>query len=129
MSEALRAKGLVKTYAGAGEDTRVLRGVDLSILRGGVTLAEIPSRRAARRIEDAPRRDLHVVQALQHARGDLAFEPRGLAVGARRALEAAARQRPVNPGRVRAQSRRPPPGCAGRSSPGPTPSGRPAPLP
>jgi lipoprotein-releasing system ATP-binding protein len=34
MNEALRAQGLVKTYAGAGEDTRVLRGIDLSVGRG-----------------------------------------------------------------------------------------------
>lgn len=43
MSEALRAKGLVKTYAGAGEDTRVLRGVDLSVKRGELCAIVGPS--------------------------------------------------------------------------------------
>lgn len=43
MSEALRARGLVKTYAGAGEDTRVLRGVDLSVKRGELCAIVGPS--------------------------------------------------------------------------------------
>ena len=87
---------------------------------------ERAARRAAAGVEDAPRRELHVVEALEHARADFRFQPRGFAVGRRRALETAPRRAPVNLG----QARLPPPprprGCAGRSSPARTPSGRPA---
>ena len=40
---ALQARGLVKTYGGAGDETRVLRGVDLNVRRGELTAVVGPS--------------------------------------------------------------------------------------
>jgi lipoprotein-releasing system ATP-binding protein len=40
---ALQARGLVKTYGGNGDETRVLRGVDLNVQRGELTAVVGPS--------------------------------------------------------------------------------------
>jgi lipoprotein-releasing system ATP-binding protein len=43
MSEALRAQGLVKVYPGLGTETRVLRGVDISVAQGELVAVVGPS--------------------------------------------------------------------------------------
>ena len=96
-------------------------------LRFRIALREQPLRRTAAGVEDAARRDLHVVEALEHARARP--RPRG-ATRRRRSRRARAkrlaRERAGQSRKGPAQPRPPPRACAGRSSPCRTPSGRPA---
>src|SRR6185503_17617790 len=79
------------------------REVERDRRRARIAPAQPAARRAAPCIEHARRLEADVVQALEHARVDLALEARRLRISSGGALEAAARRAAVNRRRARAQ--------------------------
>src|SRR5258706_15910661 len=87
----------------------------------GLKLARFPGRAAAR-VEDPPRRNLQIVEALQHAYADLGLEARGFGVSRRGPLEAAARRARIKLWKALFQWRQTPRAAAGRCRRWPKPS-------